>query len=201
MTERKEFIICPVCGKKAPKARPLPTLIYRCNSCDFISTDENCVDISFGDMLSSPLSNLYPHSFEMPYNHPNFRSILTIPSMESFLQGLKIKDPYLQHIFMTQYSSMTAKKMGMVLDGWKKDQILYFAGEAYKRESAEYTELITYAYDALYKSNPIFREIVLPRFKRYDIIHSIGDDRPSETVLTEAEFRFQINRLISKLGG
>ena len=196
---QKTSIICPVCGKKAQKISPLPDIIYRCDDCGFISTQENCVDVSYKDNFSSPLSNLYPHSFTLCYNHPCYRDVITCPSMESFLQGLKIKDPYLQYVFMTKYSGMMAKKMGMVLDSWKKEQLLYFEGKAYERESAEYIELITYAYDSLYKSNPIFREVVLPRFKDYHIIHSIGCDNKSETVLTEMEFRYQLNRLISKL--
>jgi len=119
--------------------------------------------------------------------------------METFLQSLKIKDPTLQYEFVKNYSGMAAKKMSAVLDGWKEDQLLYFDTKVYKRESDEYTELITRAYDALYDTNRIFREAILPRFKGYHIIHSIGSDSKSETVLTEAEFRFQINRLISRL--
>lgn len=197
----KASIICPVCGKVAKKA-PLPELIYRCDVCGFLSTDESCVDISYKDNFSSPLSNLYPHRFFLVgfYTNPNIpERDISCPSMESFLQGLKIKDPYLQHLFMRKYSGMDAKRMGMVLDGWKQEQLLYFNGKAYHRESPEYTSLITSAYDALYETNPVFRELVLPRFKGCRIIHSIGSDSKSETVLTEAEFRFQINRLISKL--
>ena len=41
MTEAKNSIICPVCGKIAPKVKPLPDVIYRCDNCDFISTAEN----------------------------------------------------------------------------------------------------------------------------------------------------------------
>ena len=196
---QKPTIICPVCGKTAEKVNPIPNTIYRCDYCGFISTAENCVDVSFKDNFSAPLSNLYPHEFELAYTSDTFREVITIPSMESFLQGLKIKDPYLQLLFMTKYSGMTAKKMGLILNDWQKDQMLYFGGQPYERESSEYTELISQAYDALFKYNQIFRCIVLPRFKSCHIIHSIGEDMKSKTVLTEAEFRYQINRLIAKL--
>jgi len=198
----KPTIICPVCGYKAVKILFPPNTTYKCDNCGFLSCDENCVDISYKDDISSPLSNLYPHKFSLYGMYPN-RSLsweeITCTSMESFLQSLKIKDPTLQYYFMKNYIGMDAKKMSSVLDGWKKNQILYFAGKAYERESDEYTELITLAYDALYETNPVFSEIILPRFKGYNIIHSIGNDNKSETVLTEYEFRYQLNRLISKL--
>lgn len=198
---QKTSIICPVCGKQANLLWQLPDVIYRCNECGFISTSPKCVDVQYGDSFSAPLSNLYPHEFDLSCLYPDhyIGSFIPCPSMESFLQGLKIRDSYLQDIFMRKYSGMTAKKMGAVLDGWKNDQILYFRGKPYERESAEYTELITKAYDSLFRTSPVFREIVLPRFKGYHIIHSIGCDKKSETVLTEMEFRYQLNRLISKL--
>jgi len=204
MFEQKDYIICPICGKRAPRVSPFPTVIYRCDECDFISTDSSCVDVSYKDMFSAPLSNLYPHHFHIAYPAPACRgydpyTIIHIHSMESFLQSLKIKDIDLQINFMTNYVGMDAKKMGMVLDGWKENQLLYFAGRKYERESQEYTDLITRAYDALFKTNHIFREIVLPKFKGYNIIHTIESDSRCDTVLTEAEFRYQISRLISKL--
>ena len=94
---------------------------------------------------------------------------------------------------------MDAKKMSGVLDDWKKDQLLYFDGRAYQRYSEEYTDLISRAYDSLFNTNQMFREIILPRFKGCYILHSIGADDESKTVLTEAEFRYQINRLIARL--
>ena len=197
---RKFTITCPQCNNLIHSRDTLSPLSFKCDNCHFDSTDRSCcVDVSYKDELSSALSNLYPHSFKLMYTHPNFTSAIKICSMESFLQGLKIKDPHIQYIFMTTYSGMDAKRMSDVLDGWKKDQLLYFSGKEYKRNSADYDELITKAYDALFETNVVFREVVLPRFKDYYIIHSIGSNDKSETVLTEAEFRYQITRLLKRL--
>lgn len=194
----KKTIVCPICGKTAREIPIFNGFIFSCDSCDFRSIDPKCVDISYKDDLSAPLSNLYPNAFMMPYTH-RLKGIITIPSMESFLQGLKIKDPQLQYLFMSTYSGMDAKKMSGVLDDWKKDQLLYFDGRAYQRYSEEYTDLISRAYDSLFNTNQMFREIILPRFKECYIIHSIGSDNEAETVLTESEFRYQINRLLARL--
>ena len=64
---------------------------------------------------------------------------------------LKIKDIDLQINFMTNYVGMDAKKMGMVLDGWKENQLLYFAGRKYERESQEYTDRIEKAIEQINK--------------------------------------------------
>ncbi|MBR6689206.1 MAG: hypothetical protein IKL68_04245 [Clostridia bacterium] len=152
--------------------------------------------------MSAPLSNLYPHKFVLYGFYPTSNiseEQITIPSMESFLQGLKIKDATLQNIFMTRYSAMDACKMSATLNDWKETQTLWFNGEPYNRYSDEYTDLITKAYDALFETNVIFREIVLPKFKGKILIHTIGKDSESDTVLTEAEFRHQLNRLMKRL--
>ena len=198
----KKAIVCPICGKTAREIPIFNGFIFSCDSCDFKSIDPKCVDVSYKDELSAPLSNLYPNSFKMHCSYSNItlgRALVTYPSMETFLQSLKIKDPSLQYYFIKNYSAMDAKKMSAILDGWKKEQLLYFDGKAYARDSEDYLKLITTAYDALYNTNPVFREIILPRFKGYYIIHSIGADDKSETVLTETEFRYQINRLIARL--
>lgn len=200
--ERKSSIICPICGNIALKSNHISDVIYHCNECGFISTDKRCVDISYKDDLSAPLSNLYPNSFNMlcEYNGLTLgRAFVSYPSMETFLQSLKIKDPHIQYNFVKSYSGIDAKKMSGVLDKWKDDHTLYFDEKSYDRYSPEYQTLITRAFDALYNTNDIFRKLVLPRFKGCYIIHSLGLDDPSETVLTEAEFRYQINRLLSKL--
>lgn len=202
MTEPKNSIICPVCGKTAKRLPIHVNPLYRCDECGFLSSDENVVDISYKDHVSAPLSNLYPHKFVLYGFYPTSNiseEQITIPSMESFLQGLKIKDATLQNIFMTRYSAMDACKMSATLNDWKETQTLWFNGEPYNRYSDEYTDLITKAYDALFETNVIFREIVLPKFKGKILIHTIGKDSESDTVLTEAEFRHQLNRLMKRL--
>ena len=202
MTEPKKSIICPVCGNPARKLPIHVNPLYRCDTCDFLSNSENCVDISYKDAVSSPLSNLYPHKFSLhslyPLAYVDELKIIA-PSMESFLQGIKIKDVELQRNFIRNYSGLDACRMSAVLDGWKETQTLYYNGVAYKRDSEDYDWLITSAYDALFETNDIFREIVLPRFKGKYLIHTLGKDNKAETVLTEAEFRYQLNRLMARL--
>lgn len=198
----KKTIICPVCGKTAREIPLFSSFTYSCDNCSFMSIDPKCVDVSYKDELSAPLSNLYPNSFMMYCSYDNItlgQELVTYPSMETFLQSLKIKDPSLQYYFVKNYSSMDAKKMSAILDSWKNEQLLYFDGKTYARDSEDYQKLITTAYDALYDTNPVFRKVILPRFKGCYIIHSIGADDKSKTVLTEAEFRYQINRLIARL--
>ena len=202
MSEPKDSIICPICGKIAKRLPINVNPIYKCDKCDFLSSNENVIDISYKDHTSAPLSNLYPHKF-MLYGFYSSTFIskeqITIPSMESFLQGIKIMNPNLQNVFMTNYSGMDACKMSATLNGWKETQTLWFNGVPYDRHNDEYTELITRAYDALFETNPIFREIVLPKYKDKILIHTIGKDNRFDTVLTEAEFRYQLNRLIKRL--
>ncbi len=202
MTEPKNSMICPICGKTAKRLPIHVNPLYRCDECGFLSSDENVVDISYKDHVSAPLSNLYPHKFILygfyPTSHLTELQI-TCPSMESFLQGLKIQDRDLQNIFMRNYSGTDACKMSATLNDWKDSQTLWFNGVPYDRYSDEYTELITRAYDALFETNEVFRDIVLPKFKGKILIYSIGKDDRSDTVLTEAEFRYQLNRLIKRL--
>ncbi len=202
MTEPKNTIICPICGKQAKRLPIHVNPLYRCDECGFLSNNENVVNISYGDPRSASLSNLYPHKFILYGFYPTSNisvEHITIPSMEAFLQGIKIKDPDLQNIFMTSSSGMAAYKMSTILNDWKDSQTLWFNGVPYNRYSDEYTELITKAYDALFETNDIFREIVLPKFKGKILIHTTGKDSESDTVLTEAEFRYQLNRLMRRL--
>ena len=152
----KKTIVCPVCGKTAREIPIFNGFTYSCDNCSFMSIDPKCVDVSYKDELSAPLSNLYPNSFKMHCSYSNItlgRALVTYPSMETFLQSLKIKDPSLQYYFIKNYSAMDAKKMSAILDGWKKEQLLYFDGKAYARDSEDYLKLITTAYDALYEKD------------------------------------------------
>ena len=90
-----------------------------------------------------------------------------------------------------------AYKMRLALNDWRKDGYVYWQGKSILRNSDEYAALITKAYDCLFEQNIIFRTI-LERFKDYHIIHSIGCDDIEETLLTENEYRYQLNRLKSK---
>lgn len=190
----KTSIICPVCGNRAELFQHTH---YVCNKCKWDSL-ENTVDIAFGDPVSSVLSNLFPHKF-MFFHPTNSAGDVCCLSMESFLQSLRVKDPNLQKFICENYSGPIVQKLKVCLRDWRKDGYLYWNGIAIKRESETYQNLITTAYDCLFEGNPIFRECVLPKFKGVHLIHSIGKDCESGTLLTEAEFRYQLNRLIQRL--
>ncbi len=203
----KEKIVCPLCGDTAPYT-PFPGGgVYKCNRCPFTSLNPDCVDISYKDMVSSPLSNLYPHKFIIPDSYTRrdlpekyLRGFpVKCTSMEAFLQSLKIEDPTLQHIFCENYSGYAAVRMSASLSDWKKEGMLFWNGHVYPRDTEDYDELISFAYDMLFESNMIFREVVLPKFKDKVLIHSIGKDYKCDTVLTEYEYRYQLKRLIEKL--
>lgn len=192
----KTSIICPVCGTKAHLFQHAN---YVCPKCKWDSL-ENTVDIAYGSPESSVLSNLFPHKF-LFYTRGKlgvFDDTYCL-SMESFLQSLRVRDPNLQKYICENYSGPMVQKLKVCLRDWREDGYLYWNGIAIKRESLTYHELITTAYDCLFEGNPIFRECVLPRFKGVNLIHSIGKDSESETILTECEFRYQLNRLIQRL--
>lgn len=191
----KESIVCPVCGNIATFFHHTH---YICSKCKWDSLI-NTVDISYSDPNSSVLSNLFPHKFLFYTRGKGSFDDTHCISMESFLQSLRVKDPGLQKYICENYSGINAQKLKACLRDWREDGYLYWNGIAIKRDSATYHELITTAYDCLFEGNPIFRECVLPQFKGMHLIHSIGKDSESETLLTECEFRYQLNRLIQRL--
>ena len=65
MTEPKDTIICPICGKQAKRLPIHVNPLYRCDECGFLSNNANVVNISYKDNVSAPLSNLYPHEFKL----------------------------------------------------------------------------------------------------------------------------------------
>lgn len=180
-----KLLICPVCGKVASVFEEY----YHCLECGWNSM-YNTADISYKDNLSAPLSNLFPHKFVIDG--------VECQSMESFIQSLRERDIELQKSICSDYSGMMAYKMRLALNDWRKEGDVYWQGKTICRYSDEYTLLMTKAYDCLFEQNILFKT-VLKRFKDYHLIHSIGCDDISETLLTEHEYRYQLNRLKSKL--
>lgn len=191
----KPFIICPVCGNLAG----INQTHYFCHKCNWDSL-KSTVDISYDDPTSSVLSNLFPHNFLFYTSCKSgvFDDTHCL-SMESFLQSLRVKEPSFQKYICEHYTGPMVQKLKVCLRDWREDGYLYWNGIAIKRDSATYQEFITTAYDCLFEGNPVFREYVLPHFKGMYLIHSIGKDSPSQTLLTESEFRYQLNRLMKRL--
>lgn len=146
------------------------------------------MDIGSGKSYpSTALSNFAPHPFIIDDIQCN--------SMEGFLQSLKFKDIEMQK-YVCLLVGKAAKFKGKPKK-WYKNQILYWQGKEIKRDSIEYDKLITKAYDALFK-NIKFRKALVTT-KNCTLTHSIGKSKKTETVLTEAEFIYQLNRLRLKL--
>lgn len=189
----KAFLVCPKCGE-ITTIKPI-TGIYECK-CGWSSISTKTIDISYKSEVSCTLSNLYPHKFTMPIKD---NLTVTCLSMETFLQSLKIPDSDVQKYFLENYSGYMAYKAKLTMPDWRKDQTLYWMGQKIDRHSDDYQKLLTKAYDRLFETNPYFRNVVLPRFKDYYLIHTTGVDNPLQTILTEEEYRYQLNRLMEKI--
>lgn len=137
---------------------------------------------------AAALSNFAPHPFVIDGIECN--------SMEGFLQSLKFRDVEMQKYICTLVGK-SAKFKGKKKK-WYREQILYWQGKEIKRDSDEYTELITRAYNAIYK-NASFKKALLAT-AGCTLTHSIGKNKKSETVLTKSEFIGQLNRLRNKMG-
>ena len=136
---------------------------------------------------ASSLSNFSPHPFVLDG--------VECASMEGFLQSLKFKNPDMQKE-VCKLIGKAAKFKGKKKKWWR-DQILFWQGKEYKRDSQEYQELLTRAYDALFE-NEGFRK-ALEATNNATLTHSLGSRDIHRTVLTEREFISQLNRLRKKL--
>lgn len=136
---------------------------------------------------ASALSNFSPHPFTIDG--------VECASMEGFLQSLKFKNPDMQ-IEVCKLVGKSAKFKGKKKKWWR-NQILYWQGTEYRRDSKEYQDLLTKAFDALFE-NEGFRN-ALEATQNAVLTHSIGKRDIHRTVLTEREFISQLNRLRNKL--
>ena len=124
----------------------------------------------------SHLSNLYPHKFI--FDGIKCRSI------ESLLQSLKIEDRELQ-LKCCDLPPFEAKMYGKYFL-WQEKQLLYWNGVSYKRDSAEYIELLKSAFAAL-STNPRFAKALIATGDKM-LIHPIGRKNKTQTILTANEF-------------
>lgn len=80
---------------------------------------------------------------------------------------------------------------------WWQNQTLYWKGQAIKRDSTEYQELLDRAFDAL-AQNTKFQKTLLAT-QNATLTHSIGKNKKSETVLTKQEFCSRLTRIRKEL--
>jgi len=106
-------------------------------------------------------------------------------SIEGVLQSFKHSDPIQQYVMCKLYG-FEAKKAGKNHD-WKALQTLYWMSKAFPRGSSEYQQLLNSLYKAAYDQSKQFRED-LGLSKGYKLLHSMGSDDPTQTILTRNEF-------------
>lgn len=134
------------------------------------------IDIhSKGRWPSYALSNFYPYSFQFDG--------IECGSMEGFLQSLKTNDLNRQ-IMVCSLSKKEAKLRST--DTWKKEQNVYWKGKTYNRHGFQFQFLIRRAYRAMFKQCPKFQDALVASGNR-KLYHTIGNQNPHDTILTEKE--------------
>ena len=138
--------------------------------------------------MSKALSNLFYYEFIFKEKKLN--------SIESFFQGVKIKDKNTQD-YVFNYSGILSNYIKIASDyDWTENKIIYWQGVPIKRDSDEYNDLI----DELYVSaiqNPLYRNVLSKVSK--PIIHSVGKDDKKDTLFTRYEFEYMLNCLVAFL--
>ena len=125
---------------------------------------------------SAALSNFAPHPFIIDGIQCN--------SMEGFLQSLKFSNPDMQ-VEVCKLVGKAAKFKGKKKKWWKT-QTLFWQGKEFKRDSQEYQQLLTRAFNAL-SENTSFQKALLATGTA-TLTHEIGKTKITETVLTRQEF-------------
>ena len=141
---------------------------------------------NFKNSLSRALSNLYPIAFKFRGKKVN--------SIEGVLQGIKYKDKKMQNLIL-KYSGLDAyhTRAANTNDFWGNDGFLYWQGRPIKRGSNDYQVFL----DELYLSaskNPIYKKSLLSTGDLY-LLHHIGGEDVSLTVLTRYEYEVRVNSL------
>jgi len=115
---------------------------------------------------------------------------ITCRSIEGVLQGLKFAAAGERQIVCGLWGSQ-AKAAGELKADWKNTQTLFWNGKSFPRESQEYRELLTRLYTEVYKQDEQFRKDI-QKSAKYELVHSMGNPNPRDTVLTEREFIEQL---------
>lgn len=144
------------------------------------------IGYTFKNHLSRVLSNLFPIKFRFKGK--------TVNSIEGVLQGIKYKDKKMQNLIL-KYSGIDAyhTRAANTKNFWGDDGVLYWRGKPMKRDSEQYQQFL----DELYLSaskNPIYRESLLETDNLY-LLHHIGCEDKSQTVLTRYEYEVRLHSL------
>ena len=146
-------------------------------SVDLYDPETNTLDIrSNGQYPSGVLSNLCSNGFR-------FEGVLC-GSMEGFLQSLKQQEKSKQ-LQICQMKGGNARKRSVT--SWQTDQIVWWKGQAYDRQSEEYQRLIRRAYQAMFEQSERFRAALM-QTRGITLTHTSGETNPFKTILTSQEF-------------
>ena len=116
-------------------------------------------------------------------------------SIEGVLQSFKFKNISEQRIICGLWG-IQAKLTGEIAN-WKENQILYWNGAEYPRDSLEYQMLLDRLYVSVFEQDEGFRKDI-SRVRGRRLIHSIGSDDPTNTILTEEEFISRLKMLCER---
>lgn len=136
--------------------------------------------------LSKMLSNLYPTSFKFKGKK--------VASIEGVLQSLKYKDKKIQNTILKYYGLDAYHSRGAnSTDFWGENGMLFWQGKPLNRHSEHYQTFIDELYICASK-NPLYKKALLSTQNKY-LLHHIGKDDASQTVLTRFEFEQRLNTL------
>ena len=144
---------------------------------DFYDSDANTLDIrSNGLYPSNVLSNLCSNCFRFDG--------MVCGSMEGFLQSLKYQDRDKQRQVCSMKGGNARKRS---VNSWQTDQIVWWKGQAYDRQSEDYQKFIRRAYQAMFDQSERFRAALM-QTRGVTLVHTSGESNPYKTILTPQEF-------------
>ena len=149
---------------------------------------EDFINIGYNskNSLSKILSNLYPYEFKFKGKK--------VASIEGVLQSLKYKDKKIQNKILRYHGIDAYHTRGAnTVDFWGKSGTLFWQGKAIDRHSQDYQIFLDQLYISATK-NPLYKKALLSTESKY-LLHHIGNDDPTQTVLTRFEFEQRLNTL------
>ena len=129
-------------------------------------------------------------------NLPCLDSTFYIPinSFEGALQSLKFDKLHIA-IEVCKLSGMKAKFKGKNRNkAWKSKQTLWFCGVPMERKSETFQKVLDFIYISMWMQNKAFRDD-LAATKDAVLVHSMGKNKETDTVLTEREFCSRLSKL------
>ena len=135
------------------------------------------------------LSNLNPYVFDID----GFRCA----SMEGFLQSLKTEKVGPASALRQMYGHAAWREGQAFTSHWQSTQTLWWQGQPINRQSVGYQNLLNRAYEALSENKDF--AMALLNTGDGELTHSIGSHDSHVTLLTKAEFMFNLYRVRAQL--